>query len=133
MAGPAPSADARLMVVDAVTELLETMCLDRPVVLVLEDLHWADESSLDAIQAILHNLVHVPLLLIATLRPTPRTSDLDVLVGECSAAGTWIVQLRSLESDDVDALVQRQLGGRAGPLLSSIIDKAGGNRSGSLN
>jgi DNA-binding CsgD family transcriptional regulator len=125
--GPSASADARLMVVDAVTELLETMCLDRPVVLVLEDLHWADESSLAAIQAILHNLSHVPLLVMATLRPTPRMPELDVLLDECAAAGTRILQLRSLEPADVDALVHVQLGGRAGPLLSSIIDKAGGN------
>ena len=109
------------------TELLETMCLDRPVVLVLEDLHWADESSLAAILAILHNLAHVPLLVMATLRPTPRTPELDVLLDECAAAGTRILQLRSLESADVNALVHHQLGGRAGPLLSSIIDKAGGN------
>ena len=127
LGGPSPSADARLLVVDAVTELLETMCLDRPVVLVLEDPHWADESSLGAIQAILHNLAHVPLLVMATLRPTPRTPELDVLLDECAAAGTRILQLRSLESADVDALVHLQLGGRAGPLLSSIIDKAGGN------
>jgi DNA-binding CsgD family transcriptional regulator len=127
LAGPSPSADARLMVLDAVTELLETLCSDGPVVLVLEDLHWADESSLGAVQTILHDLAHVPLLLMATLRPTPRTPDLDVLLDECAAAGTRILQLRSLESADVDALVHRQLGGRAGPLLSSIIDKAGGN------
>jgi len=73
------------MVVDAVTELLETMCLDTPVVLVLEDLHWADESSLVAIQAILHNLAHVPLLVMVTMRPTPRTADLDVLLED----GRW--------------------------------------------
>jgi len=115
------------MVVEAVTELLEMICLDRPVVLVLEDLHWADESSLRAIQAILHNLAHVPLLVMVTLRPTPRTPELDVLLDECAAAGTRIMQLRSLEAADVDALVQLELGGRAGPLLSSIIDKAGGN------
>ena len=125
--GPSPTADARLMVVDAVTELLETMCLDTPVVLVLEDLHWADESSLVAIQAILHNLAHVPLLVMVTMRPTPRTADLDVLLDECATAGTRILQLRSLESADVDALVHLELGGRAGPLLCSIIDKTGGN------
>jgi DNA-binding CsgD family transcriptional regulator len=127
LAGPSPSADARLMVVDALTELLETMCSDGPVVLVLEDLHWADESSLTAIQAILHNLAHVPLLLMATVRPTPRTPELDVLLNECAAAGTRTLQLKSLESADVDALVNLQLAGRAGPLLSSIINRAGGN------
>jgi predicted ATPase len=70
-AGPSPSADARLMVVDAVTELLETLCSDGPVILVLEDLHWADESSLGAVQTILHDLAHVPLLLMATLLRSP--------------------------------------------------------------
>jgi predicted ATPase len=124
---PSPSADARLVVVDAVIELLETLSSDGPVLLVLEDLHWADESTLGAVQTVLHDLTHVPLLLMATLGPTPRTPDLDALLDECAAAGTPTVQLRSLTSADVDALVHRQLGGRAGPLLSSIIDKAGGN------
>ena len=71
LAGPSPSADARLMVVDAVTELLETLCSDGPVILVLGGPALADESSLGAVQTILHDLAHVPLLLMATLLRSP--------------------------------------------------------------
>jgi DNA-binding CsgD family transcriptional regulator len=126
-AGAASPLDARLVVVDAIMELLETLSSDRPIVLVLEDLHWADDSTLGAIRAIVHDLGHVPLLLVATLRPTPRPPDLDVLVDECVAVGTRVLHLRSLKSAEVDALVSSRLGASPGPLLNSIIAKAGGN------
>jgi predicted ATPase len=126
-AGAAPPLDVRLLVVDAIIELLETLSSDRPIVLVLEDLHWVDDSSAGAIRAIVHDLGHVPLLLLATLRPTPHPPNLDVLIDECVAAGTRVIQLRTLKSADVDALVGRRLGARPGALLTSIIAKAGGN------
>jgi DNA-binding CsgD family transcriptional regulator/tetratricopeptide (TPR) repeat protein len=126
-AGAAPPLDAPLLVVDAIIELLETLSSDIPIVLVLEDLHWADDSTPGAIRAIVHDLGHVPPLLVATLRPTPRSPDLDLLIDECVAVGTRVLQLRSLTSVDVDALVARRLGAPPGPLLSSITAKAGGN------
>jgi DNA-binding CsgD family transcriptional regulator/tetratricopeptide (TPR) repeat protein len=125
--GAARPLDARLVVVDAIIELLETLGSDRPIVLVLEDLHWVDDSTPGAIRAIVHDLGHVALLLVATLRPTPRSPDLDVLLDECVAIGTRVIQLRSLKSADVDALVRRRLGAAPGALLSSIVAKAGGN------
>ena len=95
--------------------------------LVLEDLHWADESSLGAIGAIVHELAHVPLLLVATLRPAPRMAALDFLIDDCLAAAAQMVQLRPLFPDEVEKLVADQLGVRAGPVLSSIVARAGGN------
>lgn len=41
-----------------------------PLVLVLEDLHWADDSSLDAFSHLLAKLIHSPLLLLGATRPS---------------------------------------------------------------
>lgn len=122
-----PLVDVRFRVIDEIVELLETTCSEAPVVLALEDLHWADESTLAAVAAILHQLAHVPLLLVATLRPAPRSPELDVLLDDWVAASARFVRLRPLDRNAVDALVGRQLGGHAGVLLNSIIGKAGGN------
>jgi len=42
----------------------------RPIVLALEDLHWADDSSLDALPGLAAALADRPVLLLATARPT---------------------------------------------------------------
>jgi class 3 adenylate cyclase/tetratricopeptide (TPR) repeat protein len=47
---------------------LEKLVTDQPAVVLVEDLHWADEGLLDLIEAGLHD-VRGPLLLLATARP----------------------------------------------------------------
>ncbi len=42
----------------------------RPVLVLLEDIHWADNQSLDALQAILHKHPNLPLVLVGTARPS---------------------------------------------------------------
>ena len=42
----------------------------RPIVLQLDDLHWADDASLDLIDHLAKTLVDVPVLLLALARPT---------------------------------------------------------------
>jgi class 3 adenylate cyclase/tetratricopeptide (TPR) repeat protein len=44
----------------------------QPVVLAFEDLHWADPTSLDLIQALAERGAHAPLLVVATTRPEFR-------------------------------------------------------------
>ena len=48
--------------------LLHRLALERPVALVLEDLHWADPSTLDLLDFLARNLVDEPVLLVATYR-----------------------------------------------------------------
>ena len=120
-------ADARFRVVDEILELVQSDHVDRPLVVLLEDLHWADESSLMAIRAIVHELAHLPLLLAATYRPSPRSPELDQLVDDCLGSGALLMQLRALSADEADVLVAAELGASAGPLLSSIVARANGN------
>jgi class 3 adenylate cyclase/tetratricopeptide (TPR) repeat protein len=48
---------------------LEAMAEQRPLVLVFEDLHWADESLLDFVDELVEWVTDVPLLAVATARP----------------------------------------------------------------
>ena len=45
--GSLPPEEARLRLFEAVGELIDAAAADQPVVLVLDDLHWADAASLD--------------------------------------------------------------------------------------
>ena len=44
----------------------------QPIVLAFEDLHWADPTSLDVLQALAERGAQAPLLIIATTRPEFR-------------------------------------------------------------
>lgn len=48
---------------------LEALGDERPLVLVFEDLHWADEGLLDFVDQLVDRLSDVPLLVVATTRP----------------------------------------------------------------
>ena len=120
-------ADARYQVVEEVLDLIERACSHTPVAVVLEDLHWADESTLLAFRSMAHSLAHVPFLLVGSLRPVPRSREVDQLLDEALLSGARSLRLHSLTAGEVDDLVHAQLGLAAGPLLASIVAKAGGN------
>jgi class 3 adenylate cyclase len=48
---------------------LEALADERPLVLVLEDLHWADDALLDFVDHLVDRVTAVPLLVLATARP----------------------------------------------------------------
>ena len=53
----------------AATELVEALAAQQPTVLVLEDLHWADPSSVDLAVALLPAVERAALLIVALMRP----------------------------------------------------------------
>ncbi len=53
-------------------EALDAVCSSTPLVLVLEDLHWADDSTLDLVAALLRRREPARLLLLGTYRPEDR-------------------------------------------------------------
>jgi ATP/maltotriose-dependent transcriptional regulator MalT len=60
------SARARLF--EQMLALLERLAERRPVVLVIEDAHWADRSTRDLLVFLLRNLVHAAVLVVVTFR-----------------------------------------------------------------
>lgn len=95
-----------------------------PVLVVLEDLHWADTATL----AVLHHLATREeggrLAVVATARPPARGTSLHLLVGVLGGA---VLPLAALTAHDVDTLVAGAVGGRAGPRLRALVETGGGN------
>ncbi len=48
---------------------LEALAVERPIVLVFEDLHWADEAMLEFVDELVERVEDVPLLVLGTARP----------------------------------------------------------------
>ena len=59
--------------VEALASLLASAALDAPLVVALDDVHWADDSSLRAIERLLPLAERYPILFLLALRNDPRS------------------------------------------------------------
>ena len=117
----------RFRVLEAVLTLVERLCLSAPTVIAVEDLHWADPSTLLVLRQLCRRLAHVPLALIGTLRPSPWSPELDRLLGEFDAHGGRHLLLGSMDPAAVVALVTEVVGTPPGPTLLQAVEGAAGN------
>lgn len=86
---------------------VEALADVRPVVLVFEDLHWADRDLLDFIEHLLEWANEVPLLLVCTSRP----ELLETRPGwGANKPNSSIVALSALRDEDVGQIVSGLLG-----------------------
>ena len=108
-AAPAPGAGAsRLALFEEVVALLEHLAADRPVLFVLEDLQWADESTLDLTAFLAHAVAQRPVLVVGSYRSDEvRPGDpLHRLAAGLTAAGAASpLALGPLARADVEALL----------------------------
>lgn len=102
---PAASHDA---LITEAFDLLATEASRRPLVLIIDDVHWADSASLDLLRYVSRHLDDLSLLLVATYRDTeldrqhPLRPLLPLLVRESRATR---VGLRPLDDASVQDLV----------------------------
>ena len=93
----------------AVFEALQTE-LDRgPSILVLEDLHWADEATLDVIRLLARRVAGISALVIATYRDDAfdRTHPLRVVLGELATiTSVESIRLGALSIESVARLAE---------------------------
>ena len=88
---------------DLIGRILAEAAGDAGHVVVLEDLHWADESSLALVEYVARGRTAAPLLLLLTSRPAGMTAGLE-------AAGAVRVELAELSEAESLAMVREALG-----------------------
>ncbi|MDQ7825968.1 MAG: adenylate/guanylate cyclase domain-containing protein [Candidatus Eremiobacteraeota bacterium] len=61
----------RRQIFSAARRLFRALASLKPVILVMEDMHWADETTLDLVEHLVPLVSHVPLLILCTCRTDP--------------------------------------------------------------
>jgi class 3 adenylate cyclase/tetratricopeptide (TPR) repeat protein len=105
---------------------LESIADFRPLVLVFEDLQWADDLLLDFIDHLVDRVTGVPLLVLATTRPELLTRHETWGGGKVNSS---TILLSPLSDDETAELVRELLGHAAidAELEATLRDHAGGN------
>jgi class 3 adenylate cyclase/tetratricopeptide (TPR) repeat protein len=109
----------------AVRKLLETLAQSRPLVVVLDDVHWAEPTLLDLVEHVVDWSTSSPIFFLALARP-------DLLDSRPAWAGTrenaTHVRLKPLGESEAEALIGSLAAADVGEaLLRQIADAAEGN------
>ncbi|MBA3401576.1 MAG: AAA family ATPase, partial [Actinobacteria bacterium] len=104
----------------------EAMADRRPLVLLVEDLHWADESLLDFLDELVDWVTDVPLLVVGTARPELLERRPGWGGGKLNAT---TLALQPLSNEETASLIEQVLDR---PLLAAdaqlaLLERAGGN------
>jgi predicted ATPase/DNA-binding SARP family transcriptional activator len=108
----------------AVRRLLEVLARERPLVVVFEDLHWAEQTLLDLIEYLGEWAEGAILVLCAARRELIESRP---AWGGPTSAG-FVVELEPLSGDDVAMLLDERAGGAvAVDIQQRIVERTGGN------
>jgi DNA-binding CsgD family transcriptional regulator len=105
--------------------LVTEQCAVRPTIIVIDDLQWADPSSIALWGRLARITTQMPLLLVGLMRPVPLRDDLLALrraVGDSDR-----LQLTALSSLESAQLVEALAGGKPDKDLLELADGAAGN------
>ncbi len=115
---------------DAVASALVAVSQRRPVVVVLDDLHWADPASVRLLEFVAQHTWFERLLIVATYRDVEVEAtdhQLAPLLLPLSSRATTVT-LTGLDHDEVGALIARTVGQEAEPdLVAEVFVRTGGN------
>jgi class 3 adenylate cyclase/tetratricopeptide (TPR) repeat protein len=110
---------------EALSFLVERALAERPVLLIIEDLHWADPSLAQALSRLAHMVTDRPLVLTLTSRPENERLY-DALRAQAADAPLVTIDLRPLRAQDAATIVTHLT-----PLPEAVqkrcIERAGGN------
>jgi predicted ATPase len=120
---------ARFRLFDAVARLLRELSHLKPLVLIVEDLHDADQSSLLMLRLVVRELKEAPVLIIATYREAEvrRPPELAQMIGELTREGIQ-VPLVALSREEAAQMIEVRKGAPTAPrLVSEIYQATAGN------
>jgi DNA-binding CsgD family transcriptional regulator/tetratricopeptide (TPR) repeat protein len=131
---PVPRETDQGRLFQALLAWLEALAAAGPVVLVLEDLHWADASTRDVLDYLLRSLRHEPVFVLGTYRDdeVPGHHPLRSVLAELSrlpgpARGTT-VELRRFDAGEAREQIEGILGGSADDaLVGTVFARSEGN------
>jgi DNA-binding CsgD family transcriptional regulator len=113
--------------VHAIYWLTVNVSQDGPIVLVVDDAHWCDSSSLRALDYLVRRIADLPTVLLVAMRPQEPGAPNDLLDNLRTSPGAVLLRVGPLGGASVAELVRRRIP-QAGPELCRAFSEAtGGN------
>ncbi|MGA8994013.1 MAG: BTAD domain-containing putative transcriptional regulator [Nocardioidaceae bacterium] len=118
-----------LRMFDAVVDLIRVSAAARPLLLVLEDVHWADATSLQLLRHLVESRLPCPVTLVCTRRTSEARTPTALLDTMASFArvGAERIRLDGLRTDAVRALLTMEVGAHDRALADGVASFTGGN------
>jgi DNA-binding CsgD family transcriptional regulator len=108
--------------------LLANLADEAPLVLLVDDLHWADRASLRLLEYLARRIESLPVLVVATLRPTEPGAHADLLLALETAPAAAVVRPHPLDESAVAELLGAAVGGEPeAAFVSACAEATGGN------
>ncbi len=130
---PAPleGDESRFQMFEAVAGFLEGISRSRPLLLVLDDLHWADSSSIELLRFLSHRVADAPMLIVCAYRGEEAAAreNLKAAIAELDeSAHRERILLSGLDRDAIEQYVRLSTGAAApAELIAEIAEQTGGN------
>ncbi len=129
---PAQAAPAgpreRYLAFELVRALLDDVAAQRPVLLVLDDVHWADADSLSLLRQLARSASGARLLVLLCARATELEQAVTEALADLRREGPLVhVELAGLDDDAVAALLERRTGAADRESARRYRARSGGN------
>jgi DNA-binding NarL/FixJ family response regulator len=117
--------DARHRTNRAVRALLERLAATKPLVLLLDDVHWADAASVDLVASLLHRPPSAPVLIVLAARPHQVSPRLRIALERALRDRDLTrISLGPLTANEAGELLSQD---HRDPRMSALYEESGGN------
>ncbi len=131
-----PPEQMQYQISSTLKDVFVALAKQKPLLLILEDLHWADELSMHLISLLMDEISNAPLMLLCIYRPDPGMEHKGSRISR-QASGKCPERYREIQLRELLPGESRQLIRSLGSLLQmenlprefeeSIVEKSGGN------
>jgi DNA-binding CsgD family transcriptional regulator/tetratricopeptide (TPR) repeat protein len=122
---PTPLGEAgmeRTRLFEAVCRLLDRLTRQQPVLVVVDDIHWADPASLAMLHYVVRGLVGRRFLLVITSRSGESSDELEVLLSTLRRSALLVeLDLGRLNSSEVTAMARALLADEPPATLTGLL------------
>jgi tetratricopeptide (TPR) repeat protein len=105
-----------------IKRLLQRLSADRPILMWLDDLHFASPNTFEVLRRLKLDAPELPLFIVATARSETLATDLDAALRMEALRATWggrVLELKPLATDETEMLLRTAL-----PLADSAVRRA---------
>lgn len=127
LASPRDRGAARFAVLNGIYWLAANLSTKQPLACVLDDVHWADASSLRAVNFLAARISDLPIAIIAALRSAEPGAPSEVLDSLRTHPGVVHLGLGPLRPDSVEQIVREQVPSATAEMCAAFCEMSAAN------